>query len=243
MKKIICVGLFVCMSTLTGCLATAPVSQQTRIDEVPMYGGIDRMAIPELRAADAKFISDVSAQFGSRENAAVTWVNRGFKLQQEGQLGMAMRRFNQAWLLNPKHPEVYAGFASVLHDQGKNCEAMKMMDKALELDPPKFQGIYPDAGRITTLCAVSDKRLSAEGKKQLFERSEKLYQLAESIEPNKRYVYASWATAYYWRAQYADAWRMIAKERAAGGSPSEKFLGLLKAKMPEPENLGNLGSQ
>jgi hypothetical protein len=41
-------------------------------------------------------------------------------------------------------------------------------------------------------------------------------------------------TAYYWRAQYADAWKMVAKERGAGGKPSEKFLGLLKAKMPEP---------
>jgi tetratricopeptide (TPR) repeat protein len=243
MRPYINAGLFVWVLTLTGCLATSPVTQQTRIDEVPMYGGIDRLAIPELKAADAKFISDVSAQFGSRETAAVIWIDRGFKLQKEGHLGMAMRRFNQAWLLNPKHPEAYAGFASVLHDQGKNCESMKMMDKALELDPPKFQGIYPDAGRIVTLCAVSDKNLAAEGRKQLFERSEKLYQLAESIEPNKHYLYASWASAYYWRAQYADAWKMVAKERAAGGSPNEKFLGLLMAKMPDPENLGKLGEK
>lgn len=124
MRQYICAGFFACILALTGCLATSPVSQQTRIDEVPMYGGIDRMAIPALRAADAKFISDVSAQFGTRENAAVIWIDRGFKLQQEGHLGMAMRRFNQAWLLNPKHPEAYAGFASVLHDQGKNCESM-----------------------------------------------------------------------------------------------------------------------
>lgn len=234
MKRNICTGLIVVISTLSGCLATSPVSQQTRIDEMPMYGGIDRMVIPELRAADAKLISDVSAQFGSRENAAAVWVNRGFKFQQEGQPGMAMRRFNQAWLLNPKNPEVYAGFASVLHDQGKNCEAMKMMDKALDLDPPKYQGIYPDAGRVITLCAVSDTNLTLEGRKRLFERSEQLYQLAESVEPNKRYIYASWATACYWRAQYADAWKMVAKERAAGGRPSERFLGLLKAKMPEP---------
>jgi hypothetical protein len=69
---------------------------------------------------------------------------------------------------------------------------------------------------------------------ELFERSESLYKKAEEIEPNKRYVYGSWATAYYWRGQYSDAWVMVAKERAAGGKPNEKFLGLLREKMPEP---------
>lgn len=234
MMKMVFAALVGCLSLLAGCLATSPANQGTRIDEVPMYGGMDRSKIPELQAADAKFISDVSAQFGSREQAAVLWVNRGFKLQHQDQLGMAMRRFNQAWLLNPNNPEVYAGFGTVLHDQGRNCEAMKMMDKALALDPPTFQGIYADAARVITLCAASDKSLPAESRKQMFERSEQLYRKAEVVEPNKRYVYASWATAYYWREQYSDAWSMVAKERAAGGVPTERFLSLLQTKMPEP---------
>jgi Tfp pilus assembly protein PilF len=77
---------------------------------------------------------------------------------------MAMRRFNQAWLLDSNNAEVYAGFAAVLHDQGKNCEAMKMMEDALSRNPPSYQGIYPDAGRIIALCAVSDNSISEEAK-------------------------------------------------------------------------------
>lgn len=199
-----------------------------------MYGGIDRSKVLELKAGDEKFISDVATQFGSRERASVLWVNQGYKFYNQDQLGMAMRRFNQAWLLNPSNPEVFAGFGSVLHDQGKNCDAMEMMEKALTLNPPSFQGIYPDAARIITLCAVEDKNILPEVKTQLLERSELLYKKAEVIEPNKRYIYGSWATAYYWRGQYTEAWSMVVKERAAGGQPSEKFLGLLQAKMPEP---------
>lgn len=207
---------------------------QVPIDQVPMYGGMDRSAIPELKAADEKLIADTTNHYGTREKASAAFVGNGFVYYQRDDLANAMRRFNQAWLLDPKNPEVYAGFGSVLHDKGKNCEAMQMMERAIALNPPTFQGIYPDAARMVALCAVSDKDLTAEARTQLFERSESLYKRGEELEPNKRYVYGSWATAYYWRGQYAEAWAMVAKERAAGGKPGEKFLGLLRDKMPEP---------
>lgn len=248
MKLITYSCTFGCLLLLSGCLATSPVNQGTRIDEVPMYGGIDRSRISELKAGDEKFISDVTAQFGSREKASVVWVNQGYKFYKQDQLGMAMRRFNQAWLLNPNNAEVYAGFGSILHDQGKSCDAMEMMEKALTLNPPTFQGIYPDAARIVALCSISNKTLSPGAKAELTARSEALYKKAEEIEPDKRYIYSSWATAYYWRGQYSDAWRMVAKARALGtgsgaiaglpsgaaNEPNEHFLNMLRKKMPEP---------
>lgn len=145
-----------------------------------------------------------------------------------------MRRFNQAWLLDPGNAEVYAGFGSVLNDQGKTCEAMQMMDRALALDPPTFQGIYPDAARIVARCAVDNSTLPSDLKRNLLARSEALYKNAEEVETNKAYVYGSWAKAYYGRGQYCDAWSMVARERAAGGKPGEKLLVLLREKMPQP---------
>ena len=110
---------------------------------------------------------------------------------------------------------------------------MKMMDKAILLNPPTFQGIYTDAGRIFTLCAVEDLTLKDATKAELITRSEELYKKAQDLEPNKQYLYSSWASAYYWRGQYIEAWDMIAKERDAGGKPSERFLNLLREKIPE----------
>ena len=229
-----CRVLSLLMMVFIGFASTSQAEGQVPIDQVPMYGSMDRSAVPELKVSDEKLISDTTRYYGSREKASAAFVNNGFTYYQRDDLANAMRRFNQAWLLNPINPEVFAGFGSILHDQGKVCEAMQMMEKALTLNPPTFQGIYPDAGRIVTLCAVNDKALSQESKAQLLERSEALYKKAEEVEPNKRYVYSSWATAYYWREKYAESWSMVAKERALGGKPNEKFLSLLRAKMPEP---------
>ncbi len=38
----------------------------------------------------------------------------------------AMKRFNQAWLLDPSNPQVFKGFAAVLRKQGKSQDAERM---------------------------------------------------------------------------------------------------------------------
>ena len=88
------------------------------IDQVPMYGGMDRSAYPELKAADDTFIEGVTREFGSKEAASHNFVRYAFELYRKDQLVRAMARFNQAWFLKPKNPEVYWGFASVMHDRG-----------------------------------------------------------------------------------------------------------------------------
>lgn len=227
---------FLGTALIAASIMTAPsVAQETRNDEIPMYGGRDRGADPEIKAADEKFIADVSAAFGSRERASIAWINQGFKFYNQDQLGMAVRRFNQAWLLNPKNAEVYSGFAAVLHDQGKYCQAMDMMEKSLSLNPPTFQGIYPDAARITALCGARDSKMGDETRKKLFIRSEDLYRKAEQVEPNKAYVYASWATAYYWEGKFPEAWAMVKKARSLGYKVGAQFLTLLQEKLPKPD--------
>jgi Tfp pilus assembly protein PilF len=210
---------------------TADQSSKTRIDEVPMYGGMDRSAVPELQAGDEKFISEVTQQFGSREDASNIWVERGYKLYMEDKLGMAMRRFNQAWLLNPKNPNVFAGFGSVLHDRGKDCEAMIMEEKALSLNPTTNLGVYPDAGMIVSLCAVNSQSLSADEKTKLITRSEEIYKDAIKIESNKQYVYNSWGYTYYWRKQFHEALGMFEQQQLAGGSPDKNLMHVLRKKV------------
>jgi Tfp pilus assembly protein PilF len=219
---------------LAGCAVKAPPPSQARMDEAPMYGGVDRSAAGELRASDEKLAAEATTAFGSPGKASQAWVEQGHRFYRADQLGMAMRRFNQAWLLNPDNPEVYAGFAAVLHDQRKFCQAMSMMDRAISLNPPSFQGIYADAGRIAARCAAEDKTLPPEARVAATARSDEWYRKGEAVEPDKGYLYASWATAYYWRGQYGEAWSMVIKARAAGGNPSPGFVEMLRARMPEP---------
>lgn len=219
---------------MTSCATQGLSGGGTPIDQVPMYGGMDRSAFPDLKAADEKLISDTTQYYGSREAASSEFAQNGRAYYFQDDLTNAMRRFNQAWLLNHKNAEAFAGFGTVRSKQGKYCEAMKLMDQALNLNPPYSQGIYPDAARIITLCAVKDKTLSSETKNELLERSEEIYKKAEAIESNKLFFYSSWAAAYYWRGQYEQSWSMVAKVRKAGGTDNEQFLRMLREKMPEP---------
>lgn len=221
---------------LPGCAIKmpAPAPAQAASDEAPMYAGGNRSEVAALRAGDEQEAAQAMTAFGSAGAASQARVEQGYRLFREQQPGLAMRRFNQAWLLNPDNPEVYAGFALILENQRKVCQAMSMMDRAISLNPPAFRGIHADAGRIAARCAAEDKTLPPEARIAATTRSDEWYRKGEAVEPDKGYLYASWATAYYWRGQYGEAWTMVHKSLAAGGSPDAAFVRMLRARMPEP---------
>jgi Tfp pilus assembly protein PilF len=222
------------LSLLIAAAVVFPVSILAQpIDQVPMYGGMNRATVEQLREADEKLIAETVMRFGSREKASAMFVSNGFAYYGRDDLTNAMRRFNQAWLLDPNNPEVYWGFATVLHDQGKNCESMKLFEKAYSFGR-YVEGMNPDAGRIFTLCALDDKTLTDDARNALYKRSDELYSESLSKDSNKGYVYASLATTRYWRGQYAEAWAAVKQARAKGSQLPEQFLKLLRNKMPEP---------
>ena len=222
-------------SLFYGCAAPTASSRGSGIDQSPMYGGMDRQSIPELRAGDEWLIANVSKELGSREKGSEAFVEQGIRYYQQDNYAMAMKRFNQAWLLSPNNPEAFWGFAMIYHDEGKNCEAKNMIDRAIALNLSKPIPLA-DAGRIYTLCAVSDSSLDQNAKSKFYSASEELYKKASAIAPNNDYIYASWATAHYWRGEYLEAWEKVSKQRSLGGTPSGQFINLLRQKMPEPKS-------
>jgi tetratricopeptide (TPR) repeat protein len=136
-------------------------------------------------------------------------------------------------VLDPKNPDVFWVFASVLHDEGDNCGARELIEKGLGVglsDPAALA----DAGRIVVLCSLSDSAMSVVEKTQLRERAEGLYWRAVGLDPASAYIYSSWATAEYLRGNYEEAWAKVKKARVLGGDPGGQFLALLSAAMPEP---------
>lgn len=219
---------------LAGCLSIAPSKRDTPIDQVPMYGSMNRSAYPDLKAADDVFIDSVIREFGSREKASDNFANHAFDLYRKDDLARAMARFNQAWLLNPSNPQVFWGFASVLHDRGDYCQAATMMDRAIELGISPVKGFLADAGFVTSRCALANTTLPPAERKRILDRSEELFSRSEREDPNKAYVYGTWAKAYRDQERYSEAWQMVAKQRNVGGKPDEKFLSLLRSHFPEP---------
>jgi len=219
---------------MAGVLEAKATPLGTGIDQQAMYGGMDRTADPRFKAADEEFIAAVTKEYGSREAASKKWVDQGFRFYFQDNLAKSMQRFNQAWLLDPENPDVFHGFAVVYHDEGRNCDARDMMLRGLELglDDPM---VMADAGRILTLCAVSDKALDGKARESAFAESDALYSQATAAAPKEGYIYDSWATAFYWRGDYARAWEMVAAARERGEQPSDRFLAALTKEMREPK--------
>lgn len=221
---------------LSGCIAGGgPAPRVSGVDQVPMYGGMDRQSVPQLKQADEQLIAGTTKEFGSREKASDAFVDQGIRYYKADNYAAAMRRFNQAWLLSPNNPDVFWGFGIVFHDEGNNCEAKNMIDRAISLKLSKPIALA-DAGRIYTLCGVSNKSLDSATKQHHFTMSEELYIKARSASPNNGYIYGSWATAYYWQGNYARSWEMVAKARSLGFILPGQFHNLLQQKMHEPSS-------
>lgn len=218
---------------LLAVLGTSPLGAQP-IDQLPMYGGMDRSTDPMLKAADEKLIADTTRHYGSREAASKAFAEQAFKFYQRDDVVKAMRRFNQAWLLNPDSADPYWGFASVLSDRERYCDAAKHMETAMSksgLQP----GALPDAAMMFAFCAMGDPANTADSKSALLKRSEETFGRALNEGAPKDYTLLAWARAKFVQQDYAGAWAKVKELRSVTSSqPPAAFLRSLQAKMPEP---------
>src|SRR6266852_3544530 len=125
MKKAISVVVFLLV-------ATSFIYAQ-EFNEIPKYGRIKKT--PEMVRIDNEFIDYMVQHFGSRDKAADDAIRRGFAYLAKADWRMAMKRFNQAWLLSPDKPEVPWGFGAALSHEGKFEESEKYFEEAVALAP------------------------------------------------------------------------------------------------------------
>lgn len=136
---------------LASCSSTPP---PVPVDARPMYGAPEIPRPTLLRQADARFIQTATAEFGgNRKLASLSWTGQGDRLLAAGNLDDAMRRYNEAWLLDPENFEAHEGFARVLLARGQTTAALPHFRKAIELCPD-------DAERATLTAELA--RLSPE---------------------------------------------------------------------------------
>lgn len=93
------------------------------LNELPRYG--DVAPNPSEAKADQEFIEEVIREAGSREAAFDQAMEMGWHWFDQKDYRQAMRRFNQAWLLDPTHPAVFHGFGTTLGEMGQRDEFIK----------------------------------------------------------------------------------------------------------------------
>jgi tetratricopeptide (TPR) repeat protein len=108
-------------------------SQDNTVDNtIPMYGETEKSK--EYKETDEKFIKDCLKQFGSIDSSVFVQIDHAWRYYYNNDLKTAMKRFNQAWLLNPEFPDSYFGFASLLETQGNSTEATRYYKTGIEKD-------------------------------------------------------------------------------------------------------------
>lgn len=140
---VILLGLSACAGTIQPA-GTQP-NELPRNEQI-MYGGPERTA--EQRAADREFLAAVDKSGMTRREAAEHATKRGFQYSRRGDYATAIKRFNQAWLLDPEYGGAYWGFAVILFERDKEIgSAGEMFSKAAELLPDDLD-LQVDYGRF-----------------------------------------------------------------------------------------------
>jgi Tfp pilus assembly protein PilF len=126
-------------------IGTSSVIAQS-FNEMPMYGGINKNE--KMKKADADLIATIEKQGYSRQSGSQDAVSKGWFYFEKGDLSTAMKRFNQAWLLDPENGDVYHGFAVIVHKRDNAIsEAEKYFKMALSKSRVSVNA-YVDYGRF-----------------------------------------------------------------------------------------------
>jgi len=206
-----------------------------RIDNLPLYGqpNIERSA--EMRKLDEEFIATAVAGLGTRERASDAWWAEGERFVAERNFDYAMRRYNQAWLLNPSGFKPWWGIARVLMESGRPDEAQMFFARAISLVNDKFQEPAVITDAANSYVAIARRSEDAQAKHEMFAKADELYAKALVVDPEYGNAYKRSAMSFYYQGKYAAAWKMLREaERRPSVVVPRAFVDDLARAMPEP---------
>jgi tetratricopeptide (TPR) repeat protein len=197
---------------------------------LPKYGDLPKTEWQ--KEAGAKFISAMDEKYhGDRNKASMDTAVRGWQYLAAGDRSNAMRRFNQAWLLNSNNGNALWGMAAIEASIGKFDDSLKLFAEAEKFvgDDINFSVDHAKAIGMAGAAQNDDALL-----KDAFDRFERIYQKVPQNTNNLQ----NWATILASIGRYSDAW---AKVKVAEATPNKdqldpRFLAALQARMPRPQN-------
>ncbi len=242
MKAFQLAALVVLAVLLTACATTdfAPplgsqgtVAGDTPINLMPMYGSPAVVKSEAQKKGDEFFIETVTQKSGSRQLAAKQFAGEGWRQYQRGDLHNAMRRFNQAWLLDPESFVPYWGFGAVLMKSAKSEEAIPHYERSLSLidiatEKPR---LLNDSAKAYSVAASRGGADAAAWRA----KAETLFEQAVQLDPKYSNAYRDWISFNLSQKEYSKAWGVVKKAREAGVQDlPQELTNALTEQMPEP---------
>jgi tetratricopeptide (TPR) repeat protein len=211
-------------------VATSPFSPvfAEAINLQPKYGSLPKNEAQ--KAADEKFLKIIDEQYkGNRKKAADDLAARGWQFLREGKREDAMRRFNQAWLIDHSNGNALWGMAAVQGQTGKLDESLKLFAEAEQTVGGEIQFA---ADYAKTLGMAGSEARNDAMLKDAFSRFARIHAQAPQLTQNLQ----NRAITLFYVGNYAEAWKKIklAEATPKRGELDPRFIADLQAKMPRP---------
>jgi len=198
---------------------------KTEINLQPEYGNIQKS--DAMKREDDVFISTALQSDTTLQKASDHLVRLGFTYLYRGDFETAMKRFNQAWLLNPKNENVYWGYGSVYGSFSDYTEALKQFDKGLLINP-NSSAILTDKATIYFVQFQQDQDQS--------KLSTALSLLNKSFGIDATNVNTAYklSICYFLGKDCVNAWKYYDVCKKLGGQPiAENYTAALKSACPK----------
>jgi tetratricopeptide (TPR) repeat protein len=211
-------------------------AQEDPADKLPMYGQPAVVRSDVMKKADDVFIRESSLRYGNRNTASRALALEGWIAARRGVFDVAMRRFNQSWLLNPKNYQAFWGFGAILSEQGKLLEALEQLETARQLldEPAQRAALLADLGAVSSEYGARLPASQQLDRAQYFIKANQYF--TESLENNPNFAvsWREWAISLNDQERYSEAWvkAQKAQELKAESFPPE-FLKKLRDKVPQ----------
>jgi tetratricopeptide (TPR) repeat protein len=214
---------------LTACAgANTPPAETTDIRLLPKYGMSPKNAAQQKE--DADFLAENDRQYlGDRKKAAISVCERGWYLMHRGDNALAMKRFNQAWLLDNENGSALWGMAALEGQAGKFEEALKLFGEAAPLIEDNMD-FLADYAKTVGFAGLRQKDTS------LIDTALSRFSYIYDRAPNHTMNLQNWAILLYFLGDYATAWEKINLAMATPGKAdlNGQFIDKLQRKMAKP---------
>jgi hypothetical protein len=161
----------------------------------PRYG--DVVKSKEYIDDDNLFIKEAVQMFGSRKVAAKKHAEYGWNYYYSGDLTTAMKRFNQAWLLDSTLSDVNRGFGLILGATGQYEQSIYFLKK-YQAANPKSDKIYVDLAIVYFKYGFAQKDNGVSTWSLTLKKGKSYIKKSLSINSKNAIAYNQMAIAYYY---------------------------------------------
>lgn len=190
---------------LIGFLMLATASQgraaDTPINELPLFGGRTKTA--EQLGHDRVFVEEAVRAAGTPAAAYVRMIELGWRELGDGSPPAAIRRFNQAYLIDPDDARAFDGLGVAVSAQGRFDQAIDLLGQAVRKDGDNAR-FAMNLGRAHMLRATSDGRADGARESDL-ERALALFDRALALDQRLADAYVNRAIVRVLRGERAAA--------------------------------------